>query len=116
MSINPIPRWKHQASATLDLGDVSIQGRWRYIGPVSADPGTPILVSRIPSYSFFDTNVSFDVSKQYTFRLGVSNLFNVNPPVVGGVAGSAGSNSGNTFPNVYDALGRTFFAGISLKL
>ena len=116
VSINPIPRWKHQASATLDLGDVSIQGRWRYIGPVSADPGTPILVNRIPSYSFFDTNVSFDVNKQYTFRLGVSNLFNVNPPVVGGVAGSTGSNSANTFPNVYDALGRTFFAGISLKL
>jgi len=116
VSINPIPRWKHQASAVFDLGDVAIEGRWRYIGPVGADAGTPILVSHIPSYSYFDTNISFNVNKQYTFRLGVSNLFNINPPIVGGSAGSSGANSANTFPNVYDALGRTFFAGISLKL
>jgi hypothetical protein len=116
VSINPIPRWKHQASAVLDLNGIAIQGRWRYVGPVSADAGTPILASRIPSYSYIDTNISFDVNKQYTFRVGVSNLFNINPPIVGGSAGSSGANSGNTFPNVYDALGRTFFAGISLKL
>ncbi len=115
-TINPIPRWKHQAAAILDMGDVAIEGRWRYVGPVTADSGTQILASHIPSYSYIDTNVSFHVAKEYTFRLGVSNLFNINPPIVGGSAGSSGSNSANTFPNVYDALGRTFFAGISLKL
>ncbi len=114
-TINPIPRWKHQAAAILDLGDVSIQERWRYIGPVDADGGTKILVQHIPSYSYFDTTIGFNVSQRYTFRLGVSNMFDVTPPIVGGSAGSSGSNSGNTFPNVYDALGRTFFAGLSLK-
>ena len=102
-------------SCAASVGDVAIQGRWRYIGPVSADSGTAILVKRIPSYSYFDTTLSFNVAKQYTFRLGATNLFNIQPPIVGGSAGSSGSNSGNTFPNVYDALGRTFFAGVSLK-
>ena len=46
----------------------------------------------------------------------MTNIFNIQPPVVGGTAGSSGTNSGNTFPNVYDALGRTYFAGFTMKI
>ena len=56
------------------------------------------------------------MSKQLNFRIGMTNIFNIQPPVVGGAAGSSGTNSGNTFPNVYDALGRTYFAGVTLKI
>jgi len=112
---NPIPRWKHIATATYDGGNWSIRGAWRYFGPVSEDAGTNIAASHIASYSWFDTTVSFDIAKRFNLNLGATNIFNVQPPVVGGSAGSSGTNSGNTFPNVYDALGRTFFAGVSVK-
>lgn len=114
-AINPIPRWKHTASVTYERGAFSILGRWRFIGPVSEDAGTNILVSHIPSYSYFDTTASVRIKSELTLRLGVSNIFNIQPPVVGGSAGSSGVNSGNTFPNVYDALGQTFFAGATIK-
>ncbi|MFK9780978.1 hypothetical protein ACJEM9_24675, partial [Escherichia coli] len=58
---------------------------------------------------------SVRIKSELTLRLGVSNIFNIQPPVVGGSAGSSGVNSGNTFPNVYDALGQTFFAGATIK-
>ena len=112
---NPVPRWKHVGTATFDTGQFSITGKWRYVGPVKEDQGTNILVSRIHAYSYYDTTVGFEVNRQFDLRLGVSNLLNTQPPIVGGSAGSSGTNSGNTFPNVYDALGRTFFAGATVK-
>jgi outer membrane receptor protein involved in Fe transport len=112
---NPIPRWKHTAAATYDDNNWSLQVRWRMIGAVSEDDLTTLLVSHIPSYSYFDSTLQFKVAKSFTFRVGAQNIFNIQPPVVGGSAGSSGTNSGNTFPNVYDALGRTFFAGATVK-
>lgn len=112
---NPVPRWKHTATAIYDSGTWSLEGKWRYIGPVKADAGTTILVQHISSFSYFDSTAAFQVADNFNLRIGASNLFNKQPPIVGGSAGSSGTNSGNTFPNVYDALGRTFFAGATVK-
>ena len=112
---NPIPRWKHTADITYAGRDWSISTRWRMIGAVSQDDEPAFKVQHIPSYSYFDSTLSFDVAKQFTFRVGVQNIFNINPPIVGGTAGSSGTIAGNTFPQIYDFLGRTFFAGISAK-
>lgn len=112
---NPIPRWKHTADLTYEGRDWSITTRWRLIGAVSEDDEPAFKVQHIPSYSYFDSTLSFDVAKKFTFRVGVQNIFDIDPPIVGGTAGSSGTNAGNTFPQVYDFLGRTFFAGISAQ-
>ncbi|MGE4322333.1 MAG: TonB-dependent receptor, partial [Sphingobium sp.] len=111
----PIPKWKHIAAVTYSNGGVSLMGRWRYFGKVKQDSGTDILVSRIKAQNYFDTTLSFETAKAFTFRLGVENLFDKKPPVVGSEAGGTAYNSANTFPTVYDALGRQFFAGITAK-
>ena len=85
------------------------------IGAVSEDIGTAIAKSHIPAYNYFDTTFTVDIAKKFTLRMGVQNMLDTDPPVVGGSAGSAGTNSGNTFPQVYDPLGRTYFAGVSAK-
>ena len=46
---------------------------------------------------------------------GIDNMFEKEPPVVGGEAGDTSSNSGNTFPSNYDVLGRQFKMGVKLK-
>ncbi|WP_428332684.1 TonB-dependent receptor plug domain-containing protein [Novosphingobium sp.] len=113
---NPVPRWKHTVTAIYDAGQFTLSAKWRLIGSVNEDVGTDELVSHIQAYSYFDATVGFVVNKQFNFRVGMTNIFNIQPPVVGGSAGSSGTNSGNTFPNVYDALGRTYFAGFTMKL
>jgi len=113
---NPVPHWKNTVTAIYDTGKLTFSGKWRLIGAVNEDIGTQELVSHIQAYSYFDTTIGFEVSKQFNFRIGMTNIFNIQPPVVGGAAGSSGTNSGNTFPNVYDALGRTYFAGVTLKI
>jgi outer membrane receptor protein involved in Fe transport len=114
-NLAPIPRWKHVAALTYSNGGVSLMGRWRYFGKVKQDVGTDILVSTIKAQNYFDTTLSFDIEKSFTFRLGVENVFDKQPPVVGSEAGSTTHNAANTFPTVYDALGRQFFAGITAK-
>ena len=50
----------------------------------------------------------------YNFRLGANNLLDKEPPLVGSPACPAGSCNGNTFAQVYDALGRYIYAGVTL--
>jgi iron complex outermembrane receptor protein len=114
-NLNPIPKWKHDLNVTYTLGSFSLLGRWRMIGAVSEDIGTDIIDSRIGAQSYFDSTVMFNVNKQFGLRLGIENMFDKDPPNVGGTAGGTAYNSANTFPGVYDALGRTFFAGASVK-
>ena len=114
---NPIPRWKHTASITYQGHGWSIDTKWRLVGEVSwDDPTTFVLKSHIPAYNYFDSTVTFDLSRAFKLRVGVQNLTDTDPPIVGGSSGSAGTNAGNTFPQVYDFLGRTFFVGISAKV
>ena len=45
--------------------------------------------------------------------MGVNNLLDKDPPIIASGILSAFGN-GNTFPGVYDALGRTVFAGATV--
>ena len=112
---NPIPRWKHIASVTYKNGPFNLYTAWRFFGAVSEDQSTQSDLPHIPSYSWFDATAGFDATDNLQFRVGVQNMFNIDPPNVGATAGSSGANQGNTFPQVYDPLGRTFFVNVSLK-
>ena len=62
---------------------------------------------------YIDLAASWAFSKQITVRAGVNNLFDKDPPISSLVG--AGFGNGNTFPQVYDALGRKIFAGVVVK-
>ena len=112
-NIEPLPKWKHVANLTLGYGPVSFDTRWRFIGRVHGDADMDgILRDHIKAFSYFDETVSFDITKDYTFRLSVQNAFDKKPPIIGDDSGAVGE-LGNTFPDIYDILGRTFFASVS---
>lgn len=45
----------------------------------------------------------------------INNLFDKSPPIVGSQIGTTAANNGNTFPQTYDAIGRYFTFGATLK-
>ncbi|MCW2419261.1 TonB-dependent receptor domain-containing protein [Sphingobium sp. B8D3B] len=110
-SLQSYPRWKTLMSATVNFGDVRVGARWRHISamrdrstvvsPTSTIPGTP-------AYNYLDLNAAFSVGSEFEFRLGVNNVTDKAPPIVGGALGS--TNAG-----VYDVIGRSFYAGFRAK-
>jgi len=120
----PAPEWRHKARLTwTSPWDIGVSLQWRYIGKVkqdtsSADTDLSGAVqpahAKLPAYNYFDLSANARFADHYTFRIGVNNLFDKDPPMVGGNALTSVLGSGNTFPQVYDSMGRYVYAGITL--
>ena len=78
-------------------------------GP-NSNPGDAVL----PAQSFFDLALTARLGDKLNLRLGANNIFDRSPPVAGGAVVGPPSGNGNTFPQVYDALGRYMFAGVTV--
>ncbi|HEU4821689.1 MAG TPA: TonB-dependent receptor, partial [Qipengyuania sp.] len=110
----PNPEWRHQARASFDFPNgMGASLRWRYFDPVAVDGGNPGS-SRFDAQNYFDLALSWEVGDNYNFRLGANNILDREPPVTGSQACPAGFCNGNTFSQVYDALGRYIYAGVTL--
>jgi outer membrane receptor protein involved in Fe transport len=111
-NLEPMPKWKHVMEVNLGYNKVSFVTRWRFLGKVKEDADTNILKSKIGAFSYFDETATVSLNKMFDFRVGVQNMLNKKPPFVGDTVGTD-PNAGSTFPNTYDVIGRTFFAGVS---
>jgi outer membrane receptor protein involved in Fe transport len=122
------PKWRHVFNTTWSTpwGGLDINVRWRYIGANKSESassntflaGSSYVVSHIPAYNYVDLTGSFNVYKNVRLQLGVNNIADKAPPILGGADCSTSSPSGancngNTFPGVYDALGRYVFASVT---
>ncbi|WP_426177443.1 TonB-dependent receptor domain-containing protein [Massilia sp. TWR1-2-2] len=99
------------------VGAFSLGYNWRYVSAVIEEPIGPVflpLYSAIDAYHYVDMSGVWRVNKNLRLNVSVNNLANKKPPVVGSTIGSTGSNSGNTFPQSYDAVGRYITFGASL--
>ncbi|MEO1201743.1 MAG: TonB-dependent receptor [Pseudomonadota bacterium] len=112
------PEYRHRVPVTwyTPWSDMSAQLVWRYFGEATqfgTDGDTR--TSKLDAVSYFDLNLSATVLDFVDLRIGINNLFDEQPPLsteVGGAGGSFGT--GNTFPGVYDALGRFMFVGTTV--
>jgi iron complex outermembrane receptor protein len=112
----PNPEWRHTARVSWNLPDgIGLSGRWRYFSGVDNDGSSARPADlRIPAQSYFDLTLTARIGDHYNFRLGVNNILDRDPPLVGSNACPAGICNGNTYSQVYDALGRYIFAGVTL--
>jgi len=109
----PNPEWRHIAKATWRTPlDLDAQVTWRYFSNVKADPGVGAAAdsfdAELGAANFFDLALTYRGIDNVTLRAGVNNIFDAEPPLSSSVG--AGAGNGNTFPSVYDALGRFLFA------
>lgn len=124
-----VPRWRHNARATLAMRNgLSLSLMWRHVSPVPVDTDAAFqlfqqvynpVAQKIPAQEYFDLTGQLEVARRLTFRFGVRNIFDREPPIVAsGVYGacSAPLCNGNTFPQLYDPLGRFIFFGATLNL
>ena len=62
--------------------------------------------------NYLDLSGRYQVLENVSFRAGVNNVTDEDPPL-SSVVGTAPGN-GNTYPQVYDALGRYIFFGATV--
>ena len=108
------PEYRHKTSATwYGLNDtVSLTGTWRHTSEVTAlGQDSSVIDYALDAQNYFDLSGSYSFGESVTLRAGVNNILDEDPPVTS-LAGTAPGN-GNTYPQVYDALGRYIFMGLT---
>lgn len=129
IAINPLSKWKHLFRTTWSTPwNLDLSATWRHIRGVALDYTSsnaqlaqPDLVSSNEAHlgdrDYLDLGLSWNITKQFTLWGGVTNVFDTDPPLVptnDGI-GPTSSNNGNTFPQLYDTLGRHFFISLTAK-
>jgi iron complex outermembrane recepter protein len=111
----PSPKWRHKFRTTWTTPwDFSLAATWRYIGAVDKETtssnkfltgGVSELDKTFKAVNYIDIAGSYNLTKNVTARLSINNLFDKDPPLSNT---GAPFGNGNTYPVVYDALGRRF--------
>ncbi len=112
----PTPTYRHRLMGTWQSPyDVNFSTTWRYFGSVDLE-GTPngTIDDHFSSKSYVDLSASWFMKENVVLRAGVNNLFDVDPPLSTSLP--TGTGNGNTFPGVYDSVGRQLFVGINVAL
>ena len=114
----PIYKRKFNQRTTWTIGAWSLGYNWRYVSAVIEEPGgtdfLPAFAS-IKAYHYVDMSAAWNVNKMVRLQVSVNNVANQRPPIVGGTIGTTTTDSGNTFPQYYDAIGRYVTFGATLK-
>jgi len=120
---NPLPAWRHLFRVSwITPWDVTLTTQWRFIGGSGLDSNTSqvaltsgkfdALNARIPSISYFDVNVSWQVAPHLVVRAGIANIFDKDPPIISDLI--TGTGTPNAY-NTYDLLGRQMFMALTSK-
>lgn len=97
--------------------DFSVGLTWRHLSSVdsaasSTSPDTTI--QGTGSYDVFNASGTWNLGDRYSFRAGIDNLFDKEPPSLNYNPG-VDSNTNQTNPGLYDVLGRRYYVGVSLS-
>jgi len=119
----PLPEWRHRLRGTwMTPWNADLSLTWRHFDKVKIEQSdsNPFLTgaftavdAELGERDYFDIAASWNVTKQFTIWGGVNNVFDKDPPLSSSVG--AGFGNGNTYPQVYDALGRKLFISLQYK-
>ncbi|HEY1073697.1 TonB-dependent receptor plug domain-containing protein [Brevundimonas sp.] len=118
----PNPEWRHRLRVDwgTPIEGLNLAGTWRYYGgaeiAVLGDDGS---LNNAPSnridrefdaINYFDLAATWQARDNVSVRAGVNNVFDTDPPLSRSV-GTTGNN--NTYPQLYNAMGRYIFFGVT---
>ena len=124
----PIPRWRSNVGVIWSTPwHVDAGLRWRYFDSVKVDAtsSNPSLANNVTvepaitplgARNYLDLFATWQIDKNWLVRVGVNNVLDKDPPITSGTLADASIfGNGNTFPTVYDSLGRLFFLNVTAK-
>lgn len=129
----PNPVWRHKIRGTWATPwNLDLALTWRHIDEVKNEStsSAPLLSAptaatdqKLEARDYFDLAALWTINKTFSLRAGINNIFDIDPPIVSGTATAAFPaladpsifGNGNTFPQIYDTLGRMIFLNLTMK-
>lgn len=119
----PRPIWRHKLRATWETPiGVAVAATWRHFGKTTYERATdnPLLkgtshpVEReLQHMNYLDLYAAYNLTRNITVSGGINNVMDRDPPITSQFG--TGQGNGNTFPSMYDALGRKIFLNMTAK-
>jgi len=120
-SCTPSHDWRSNLRTTWSFRDFTATVAWRYFSALEIEPLAEVNRRYFPpyrhisAYSYFDLAASLNLPWNMQVSASINNLLDKKPPLIGGDIGKTAENSGNSYPQWYDALGRYYNIGVSFK-
>lgn len=117
-SCDPVPEFRSTLRANWMRNNFDASLLWRYIGGMDAQSSEA--ASLFPAFRSVSAQSYFDLTFGYVWNdmarvsLLVANVLDEDPPILGNETGSTSFNSGNTFPSLFDTMGRTYSVAVKL--
>lgn len=112
----PSPEWRHVASATYDSNSFwAVTGKWRYYDGVKYYGTDDLIANRNlnGAQQYFDASAVFRFMETHDVIIGVNNILDEEPPMVGNTL--SGWGNANQIAGFYDSLGRYFFGNVTFR-
>lgn len=121
------PEWRHKLRATWTTPwNLGLSATWRHFDAVQQErlSGQALLGTaavnaveqQLGARDYLDLNAAYNLTKKMTLSFGVNNVLDRDPPLASGNAiPAAGSANANTFPQVYDSMGRFIYMNLTAR-
>ncbi|WP_295994193.1 TonB-dependent receptor [Rugamonas sp.] len=128
--LTPNPEWRHKFRTTWSTPwNFDVSATWRHFSSVTVDYLNPSdqvndpasaaatkIENKLGERDYLDLNASYALTKKISISGGINNIFDRDPPVVSTNSTTpAGSANGNTFPQVYDSMGRYIYLNVTAR-
>jgi len=128
-SANPNAKWRHKLRVTWNtpfeyawMSNVGLSMQWRYFASTDLDATSSetglkgnfaATDAKLGARGYLDLLATFKIKDNYSFRFGVNNVLDNDPPLTGANNCPAGPCNQNVYAQMYDSLGRFFFMGVT---
>ena len=113
----PSPEWRHSLGVSYDSNEWwSVGMKWRYIGSVDYE-GTRDQIAQknlSSAFNYLDVNATFRFLDNSDVIVGINNITDEEPPLLGSSVGNAWGNA-NTVAGFYDTLGMFGFVNVTFR-
>lgn len=113
----PAPEWRHSFGVSYDSNEWwSVGMKWRYIGSVDYKDSTDEIAKKNLSsaFNYLDVNATFRFLENSDVIVGINNITDEEPPLLGSTVGNAWGNA-NTVAGFYDTLGMFGFVNVTFR-
>jgi iron complex outermembrane receptor protein len=118
-SCDPVPEFRSTFRAMWALSDFDASILWRHIGSMDAQANEADALFEafrsVDSQNYFDLTFGYTWNDTVRLSLMIANVTDEDPPILGNETGSTAFNSGNTFPSMFDTMGRVYNAAVKLS-